>query len=161
LKWRRSMEAKKNKVRRGCQIPHGTFNEPHSPPKSVYYYFGIKDDKDWPELPDIDWRTEAPSPEEFMEQKDFVRVTCDVLKSLPPPWAYVVYCTYGVCGYEKQSSAEIGQYLGVSDLDVRRLRAIAVRSMGSPSRLHMIQPLFSNPIHLLGRSKRSSNANGN
>jgi DNA-binding CsgD family transcriptional regulator len=110
--------------------------------RQTYYAYGYKEDSMLPELPCPPVDAEYVDPEEELFKKEMVRVVGEVLGSLTPREAKVLYVRFGIglsCDYTLE---EVGLMFDVTRERIRQIEAKALRKLRDPSRADVLKELI-------------------
>jgi len=123
------------KVFKGHSVPYGALANVDPEVRSVFYYYGYKNDDDIPELPHVPVEvSEVPLPEDVVALREMAQVVKTMLDDLTPKEARVLRMRFGIETHTDMTLEEVGNALGVTRERVRQIEAKAMRKMKHPNR---------------------------
>jgi RNA polymerase sigma factor (sigma-70 family) len=131
------------KIFKGQTIPYGTLVGASEELRLTYYTYGYKEDSMLPELPcpPTEYQ-ECVSPEEELFKKEMVGVVGEVLGSLTPREAKVLFVRFGIGLPQDYTLEEVGVMFGVTKERVRQIESKALRKLRHPSRVDVLKELI-------------------
>jgi len=127
---------RRNKIRRGKSLPHGTFTGSAEDAliKQTYYYYGYRNDEDMPPLPCIEPDDEVVNPEEELWKKERQRELAKLLDGLDSRLAKILRLRFGIELSHEFTFKEVGDIYELSHERIRQLEAKALRLLKHPNR---------------------------
>ena len=131
------------KTFKGHTVPYGTLVGASYELRQAYYTLGYLRDEDLPEspCPPIEYQ-ECVSPEEELFKKEMVGVVGEVLGSLTPREAKVLFVRFGIGLPQDYTLEEVGVMFGVTGARVRQIESKALRKLRHPSRSDVLKELI-------------------
>ena len=131
------------KTFKGHTVPYGTLVGASYELRQAYYTLGYLRDEDLPEspCPPIEYQ-ECVSPEEELFKKEMVGVVGEVLGSLTPREAKILYVRFGIGLPQDYTLEEVGVMFGVTRERVRQIESKALRKLRHPSRSDVLKELI-------------------
>lgn len=131
------------KTFKGHTVPYGTLVGASYELRQAYYTLGYLRDEDLPEspCPPIEYQ-ECVSPEEELFKKEMVGVVGEVLGSLTPREAKVLFVRFGIGLPQDYTLEEVGVMFGVTRERVRQIESKALRKLRHPSRSDVLRELI-------------------
>ena len=131
------------KTFKGHTVPYGTLVGASYELRQAYYTLGYLRDEDLPEspCPPAEYQ-ECVSPEEELFKKEMVGVVGEVLGSLTPREAKVLYARFGIGLAQDYTLEEVAVMFGVSRERIRQIESSALRKLRHPSRADVLKTLL-------------------
>lgn len=131
------------KTFKGHTVPYGTLVGASYELRQAYYTLGYLRDEDLPEspCPPIEYQ-ECVSPEEELFKKEMVGIVGEVLGSLTPREAKILYVRFGIGLPQDYTLEEVGVMFGVTRERVRQIESKALRKLRHPSRSDVLRELI-------------------
>ncbi len=131
------------KTLKGQTIPYGTLVGASEELRLTYYTYGYKEDSMLPELPcpPTEYQ-ECVSPEEELFKKEMVGVVGEVLGSLTPREAKVLFVRFGIGLPQDYTLEEVGVMFDVTRERIRQIESKALRKLRHPSRADVFRKML-------------------
>ena len=110
-------------------LPYGAMAGASNELRKALAWYGVRHDKDWPDLPEFDPREEPPSPEEACFTNELREVVEQLLATLRPREAKVLRIRYGIGLTQDYTLEEVGKRLDVTRERIRQIEAKALRAL--------------------------------
>jgi len=131
------------KVFKGHTVPYGTFVGASDELKQTYYTLGYLRDEDMPESPCPPYEyKEHVDLEEELFKKEMVGVVGEVLGSLTPREAKILYVRFGIGLAQDYTLEEVAVMFGVTRERIRQIEAKALRKLRHPSRADVFRKML-------------------
>lgn len=117
------------RVLRGHTIPYGAMAGASDELRKCIAQYGVRHDKDWPDLPEFDPRDAPLTPEAVRLMQELQVVVEQLLETLPPREAKVLRLRFGIGLREDYTLEAIGNMFDVQRERVRQIEAKALRRL--------------------------------
>ena len=130
------------RVRRGNILPYGTLATADQKLRSTYYYHGVRDDNDWPELPVWEPDVEIVDPMDVIHKQEIALIVAILFEDMAPREVKVLRMRFGIGLSQEYTLEEIAEMWGVTRERIRQIEKKALRKFKNPYRIPIMQQMI-------------------